>query len=394
EKELLIKQSVAEQQLHELQKNKTSLFEAFDHFMAALLSPRGVNILFSVFIFFATFFSLFYLRRLLFRMIPLQKIRNFNAIASLLDVTLYALTFVVAILALMVALYSFGEILALVIVCLILLGLVWTMREALPKFFEQIKLLIGYGPVRQHELTYYKGLPFIVDSIGMYSFMHNSELSTGQTIRLPISDLVKMRSRPIEIDENGEYKEKMFPCSQGDYVLINGLKFRRVVFITQDTVDLQWLGMVETMPTAQFLQQSIQNMSATPTWIGIDFHIAYEHRFEIVSDIFEKLSEYVKEEFKKLPRGEFLNDIWVDVSGLNERSISLMLWGQFKPEGVGARFTILLDFNRIALQAANKFNWQILQFQATVRYAPGEESTAMMPQETAASEFEFPQAKA
>ena len=355
EKEFSTKLEVVKQQLIELENRKLSPADAFHYFVQAIFSKRGMNIMFSLLLFVVVLVAMLLLRRLIRMLNPFCYIPRLHFIASLFDVFLYLLAFVVATLTLMVSLYAAGEILALLIVVVIVFGMIWVARDTLPKFFEQIKLLLGYGPVRQGERVIHDGIPWLVESIGIYSYLKNP-LLTGGTLRLPVKDLVGMRSRPC--DE----RESWFPCKEGDYVLINYKDWRQVIQQTPQRVKFEWYKMEESMPTSSFLAQKIFNLSDTPFWVGGTLYIAYDHRFIVFDEIVKQLGAFLEEEFKKLPFAEYLLCPWVDCAEMTDTSLGVMAWVQVRPEAAFKYGAIQMEVVKICMRAANKFGWEIKRF--------------------------------
>lgn len=363
EKELRTKYEVAKQQLVELESRKVSPQQAIEALTNTIFSKQGKNILLAILAFFVTFLVLHLLRRILLLINPLNYIPRFKFIASLIDVILYLLTFIISILVLMVALYMAGSMMTLAIVAFILVGVLWALRNALPHFVEQIKLLLGYGPVRQGEKVIYDGIQWLVESIGVYSYLRNP-LLTSNVVRLPLKDLIHMRSRPY--DE----REKLFPCQEGDYILINHKDWRRVTTQTPERMTLEWFEMQESMPTSTFLQQKVFNISATPFWVGTNLYIAYEHRYQVMEEIVEQLGEFLEQEFKKLPFGEHLLYPWVDFSEMTDLSLGVMAWVQVAPEAAPKYNNVRLRLTQICLKAANHYGWQVLRFHAIHKHQP------------------------
>ena len=244
-------------------------------------------------------------------------------------------------------------------------GIIWGAKNTLPEFAEQIKLLLGFGPVRQGERVLINGIPYRVEMMGVYSYLKNP-LLTGGTLRLPLKDLVGMRSRPY--DE----KEPWFPCKEGDYVLIDGLStWRQVKLQTPEETVFNWFEMEESMPTSSFMGRKIFNISATPFWAGINFSIAYKHRFEALGDLRDKLSKFVEEEIKKQPYGEHILYPWVDLAGFgDDSSLTFMVWVQAAPEAAHKYGAMSLDLTHIALNAANKYGWEIIRFKPVAVHHP------------------------
>lgn len=366
EKEFTAKLEVAEQQLIDLQNRKLSPLDAFEQFIEAVFSKRGLNIMFAIMMFFVSIIVLLLLRRLITLINPFSYIPKLRFISSLIDVSMYLLTFVIATLTLMVSLYMAGEVLALAIVVIILLGLVWAVREALPKFLGQIKLLLGYGPVRQGERVIYEGIAYLVDSIGIYSYLKNP-LLTGGTIRLPIKDLLEMHSRPYD-----EEKETWFPCKEGDAIIMRDTGAWRIVSIqTPQRITLDWYGAPETLPTSTFLGKQILNLSKGPFWSGITLYIDYQHRHETLGEINDKLTAFVDEQFKALPFfGENLIATWITFGEMNDTSLGYWVWAQMKPEAGLKYSAINLNLTQICLAAANKYGWEIKRFHALNHQIP------------------------
>lgn len=361
EKEMSTKLEVAKQQAMELESHKVTPGDAFKTLNETIFSKQGLNILLAIMAFFLSLTILYLLRRLFHVINPLNYIPRFKFIGSVIDVVLYILTYVISILTLMVALYMAGSMLALAIVAFIVVGMLWTLRNTLPGFMEQIQLLLGYGPVRHGEKIIYNGMQWLVESVGVYSYFCNP-LLTGNKVRLPIKDLISMRSRPY--DEG----ESWFPCKEGDYILINHKDWRQVIMQTPERVTFNWFEMKESMPTSTFLQQKVFNLSAAPFWAGVSFHIDYKHRFEIMDDIVTKLGDYLEEEFKKLPFGDKLIAPWVDFAEMTDLSLGMMVWVQLKPEAAAKYDVIKLRLTQICLRAANKYGWQVIRFNPVSHY--------------------------
>ncbi len=360
EKEFSTKLEIAHQQLIELENRKLSPFDAFENAANAITSKRGMNIMFAILVFIVTFLVLLVLRRLIQFINPLNYIPRLRFAANVLDVFLYLLTFILATLAMVVSLYISGEVLALAIILVVLLALTWAIKGIIPQFVEQIKLLLGYGAVRQGERVIYNGLPWHVDSIGIYSYLRNPAL-TGGFLRLPIKDLIDMRSRPY--DEH----ESWFPTREGDNVLLlnRGSISRKVVMQTPQRVHFDWYGVPESIPTSDFVSQHIRNLSKGPFWEGVNLYLDYKHRHEALDDVIDKLSAVIDEKFKAHPFfGDKLLEVWVDLAGLADTSLSVMMWVKMQPEAAEEYDRIAWHLNKFSLIAANQYGWEIRRFHA------------------------------
>ena len=365
EKEFSTQLEADKNQLLQAENERKSLLASFKVFFDSFVKHRGKNLFFAL----LAFIGIYLLFRLIQKAIqwisPLHRSPKYMFWANLVDVMLYGLALLVATGALIAVLFTSGDWLILAIVMLLVLGGIWGARNTLPHFVEQIKLLLGFGPVRQGEKIMIDGLPYRVEMMGVYSYLKNP-LLTGGTLRLPLKDLVGMRSRPY--DEN----ELWFPCKEGETVLIDGSIMRKVLMITPQYVKLDWYGcdMDEYIPTASFMNRTLLSL-ARPFWVGITFRLSYQHRE--YQEIVDKLVPFVREEIKKLPYAEHIVDIenpWIELGSLDETSLSFLVWIQADPEIAPKHSGIKRAITQICLRAANKYGWNILQLKPVEVHHP------------------------
>ncbi len=310
EKEFATKLETAQHQLFELEKGRMSASESFDYVLESVLRHRGKNIILAIAAFLLTYLVCYFLRRLIILINPFTYIRKYNFLANFADVLLYLLTFIAATVAMILVLYMSGDWVVLAVVIVMLAGVVWAARNMLPLFVEQIKLLLDFGPVRLGERVIHDDIAYRVESIGIYCYLKNPLLQGG-TLRLPLRDLIEMRSRPYDEDE------PWFPCKKGDYIIINGVNHRQVIFQSPQVIKFDWFEMREKMPTKKFLSKNIFNLSEAPYWTGFTFHIANKHRFLDYNDVVEKLTKMGEDELKKTIYAEDVDYPWADCKGVS-----------------------------------------------------------------------------
>lgn len=357
EKEYLSKLEAARSQLFELEKSKMSFPQVMDYLLQSVFKQRGTNMLYAAAAFILTFL-LCYLFRLFIRKInPLNRSARFMFLGNLIDVLLYALSLFMATTVMAIVLYVYGNWLVLGMLVLILLGLIWTARNTLPKFVEQIKLLMGVGPVRQDERISVDGIPYQVMSIGIYSYFENPLLQSA-TLRFPLKDVVDMRSHPCD------RSEPWFPCKEGDYVLMDGPQpvWRKVVLQTPNVMKLEWFGMVETVQTAAFLKRNILNLSEGPFWVRFELELGYEHRRE-VDAICQKLIEITSSELQDSPFADLLLAPWIDFDDFGDSSLVFRYWVQMRQEAAKSYPAVQRSLKKIALKAANRYDLEIIRFE-------------------------------
>ena len=170
----------------------------------------------------------------------------------------------------------------------LILGIIWTSKQAIPRFWSQAVLILDMGPVRQGERVVYNGLPWRIDSISFYSILTNP-LLVGGTIRLPIDDLGDLRSRVYE------ERERWFPTSEGDVILMPDGRPARIEFQSVDGVRLRLPGENQTIvPTREFAAQPIEKISDGYR-VDIQFGLDYRDQAGITTTMREILQSRVEE---------------------------------------------------------------------------------------------------
>ncbi len=339
----------------ELEK-EVPLGQAMKEAVASFFKERGQHLFFSILAFVLTYMLFRFFQRLFYRYNPLRKNDAYMIWANLADLAFGVMTFVAATGAMLVVLYLSGDWLILSIVGLVFLGLAWAARNTLPSYLEQVRLLLNFGPVRQGELVTINGIPWKVESIGVYSYFVNP-LLTGGVLRLPLQDLIGMRSRPFDP------REPLFPCKEGDYILLDGNQWRQIHLQTPEEVQFRWYDMIERMPTRNFIGRNLFNISMTPFWAGGSFQIAYHHRYAVRNEITKQLRDFVDAFAKSRMYGKHLIYTWIEFGKCTEHALEFMVWLQLAPEAAEYYDRVLLDINQVCLDAANHYHWEILRFQ-------------------------------
>ena len=150
---------------------------------------------------------------MVYKFSPILKSKARSFYVRLGEVLFHIMTFIGAASVALIVLYGSGDWVLLSLAIIFMIGLAWTAKQGLPRFWEQIKLLLNLGTVRENERVIYKGLPWKVVSINLYSRLENPALKSSR-IRLPLRGLIELNSRPYHADE------PWFPCRKEDWVLL------------------------------------------------------------------------------------------------------------------------------------------------------------------------------
>lgn len=239
----------------------------------------GLNLVLSVLVFLAVFFGLRFVGDAVLRR---RRQRGFSM--RLAAVLVHGFTVLAAVAATLVVPYARNDWFLLAVGIVFLLGAGWVLVRMAPQFFEQIRLMLNIGAVREGERILVRGLPFRVDSLRFYSLLVNPELSGG-TLRVPIKDLIEQRSRPVAPDE------PWFPCRTGDVVALEDGVIGRVRLQTPDVVVVvERHDAPKSYPTAAFLQRNPRNLSAGFE-VVVRFGLDYRHQPDALTTVPQALRD-------------------------------------------------------------------------------------------------------
>ena len=368
EKQWLIRQqqletqlTIASEQLRQKLAKRKSLSETFQELFRIFFKSRGRNILLALIAFLGIWIILWKFHERVKRCKFFQKMgRTFSA--RLFDLTYHVATIVIALLGLLTVLYLMGDWVLLTIVLIILFGIIWASRYAIFRFWEQAKLLLNLGTVREGERIVYQGLPWQVQSLGFYSNLINKELLGGE-IRLPLRYLVDLHSRPWKD------QEPWFPCKQGDWVLLADGTHGKVVVQTPGIIELVLLGgSRKTYRTGDFPSQNPLNLCLSFR-VQVTFGIDYQHQAIIIEEIPTTLEALLYEKLASEGYGDDIKSIKVEFREAGASSLDIEILADFAGR-IGDKYYILQRaIQRICVDACNANGWVIPFNQITLHMA-------------------------
>ena len=275
-----------------------------------------------------------------------------------LSIGTYLSTFVGSLVVFLLTLYLFGDWVLLMLTVILVLGVVWTSKQALTRFWGQASLVLNIGPVREGEVVVLEGLPWRVRRLNLYSQLVNPNL-TGGTLRLPAKELLGMRSRPFD------GRERWFPTREGDWILIDDL-YGKVVLQSPELVLLKSPGGTEhSFATSNFVQSSIHILSngfRLSQVIGID----YSHQVEVVGEVLVQMNEFIQSGLKEAGFGNLIEKLSVEFQEASASSLDLAILIDCDGK-LADRYDFLSRFvQNLSVQACNHFEWVIPFQQLTV----------------------------
>ncbi|MBW2092342.1 MAG: hypothetical protein JRI34_09510 [Deltaproteobacteria bacterium] len=359
--------NIATRQLAWEQGQKRPLSASLGEILQIFFKSRGRNVILSFLAFIVCWVFLHWLHRFIQRHSPFhQGARIFYV--RLFDLLFIFVSLLLAFLAFLAVLFFFGDWLLLSLAIIFLIGLAWASRVAVPLFWNQARLILNFGPVREGERVIYKGIPYKTSSINLFSLLTNDEL-TGGEIRLPLKDLLELRSRPIALNE------PWFPSRQGDWVLLTDGSYGKVEIQTPEMVKLNLFeGGTTTYRTQDYLAQSPTNLSLGFE-LAVTFGVDYRHQPIVTTEILKVFDQAVTDGLNREGYGEKLGSIQVQFKGVSPSSMDIVIKMRVK-ENQGSQYELLRrDIQRICVDTCNLRGWTIPFQQVTVHMTPDQDNT-------------------
>ena len=271
----------------------------------------------------------------------------------LAEYSVRAFTFLLCLVAVFIVFYERGDVLLLGLLILLIVGLALSVRQLLPRYIAEARLLLNVGGMREAERIMHLGVPWRVESVNMFTILRNPEL-TG-ILRIPLSELHEVCSRPIV------GTEPWFPTSRGDMVMIEGAMFAEVLFQSPDTVELKvGGGQRRAVPTAEFYAMSMVNLSRGDVFgVWTVFGLDYDQQADALSEVPRKLRETLNADLQHSDVGEFVKDMLVELKAAGSSSLDYLLFVTFDSRAAKSYLRIERILQRACVKACNEHGWSI-----------------------------------
>ena len=349
-------------QLEQQEADKEPILEPVSEALGDFFRGRGLNLLKAL----GSLVGVWLMLRCLWRVLgklPVIRRRNHGSFAwRLVELSSVVVSAVFSALAALFVLYYSGDWLLLTLFLVFFLGLGWTAKNAIPKTFDQTKMLLNLGPVRKGERLTFEGVPWEVGTIGIYTELKNCKL-TGGLIRMSIGRLSTLRSRPHDDSE------PWFPTKAGDWVLANG-DLGKVVTQTPEYVQvLRKGGARETYLTPDFLAAVPVNLSKNFR-VRSSFGIDYQHQAISTTEVMALFKTKLKVGLTEiLAEREHLNSVSVEFTSAGSSSLDYAIMADFKGEAADRYDKLERAVQRICVDVCNEQGWVIPFTQVTLHQA-------------------------
>ncbi len=356
---------LAQFQLESLLGNNEPWYESFTASMKSFLGGRGTTLFIAGVASFLVWLAMKgILWLLLFRKRKSsgeqQKPQTRYRVALYLYKILTSLLIVVAI---VIVLYIRGDLLLLALMIIVIIGMMLALRELLPRYVNEARALLNMGTLREGERVFYNGVPWQVTHINVHTIFRNPELFG--VLRVPLSEVVNLNSRPLSRDE------AWFPSEKGDFLLMPDGAVAEVLSQTPENVELKSRGgMRLTYPTHSMYEMEFYNLTRGGSYgVASTFGIDYSHIGESLTEVPEKFKDYVAEGFRSAGLGEHVLEILVDFKTANSSSLDYLIYVTMHSRIASSYFKIERVIQQSCVKACNENNWNIPFPQLTLHKA-------------------------
>ena len=263
----------------------------------------------------------------------------------------------------MMVLYFRQDLLLLAIVFILLIGAALALKNLLPRYIAEGRLLLNIGSVRERERVMYDGVPYQVLSINMHTRLANPEI-TG-ALRLPLRQLHDMISRPVTSNAT------WFPSSKGDWVLDDSEMPMEVLEQSVETVKLRDVNaMTRLIPTAEYYASQFRNLSKDDGFrVAIVFGLDYATQSIPNQDISDLFAAGLKQSFQGMPFEKSVTALDADFHSAGESSLNYLMIAALRPDAAGYYKRIKRQMQKSCVVVCNEQGWSIPFPQLTVHRA-------------------------
>ncbi len=355
--------SVAQFKLAEAEESRSSLFSSAREVVASFWRTRGRNFLTAVFAFVLVWFLLRLLYRRLLLYSPFHRKRDRSFYVRLVDVAYQVFALFAGIFAAVLVLYAASDWVLLGLLLIFLAGLAWASKQAAPRFFEQAKLMLNLGSVREGERVVFNGVPWQVKQINVYTDLENPALMGGH-LRLPIRDLAPLTSRPFEP------KELWFPTREGDWIVLSDGTYGRVIQQTPEWVTIIQLGGARKIyATPDFIGLSPRNLSLNYR-VHVTFGIDYQHQPISTKEVPAIFQQRLEKDLLSLVEADEIINIGVEFETAGASSLDYAILADFAGSAASKNNKLTRAISRICVDVCNEQGWVIPFTQITLHQAP------------------------
>ena len=269
-------------------------------------------------------------------------------------------TVIIIVFAILMVFYIRGDVLLITLALVALAGVALSLRQTLPRYAAELRLLLGIGPVREEERLVYDGVPFKVNSLSVYSVLRNPLLEG--VLRLPLHAMNEFTSRHA-----GE--EPWFPCRPGDYILLADGSLGKVLRQSIELVEILVRDARMQISTSDFLGQNIRNLTQEGFGIACTFGIDYQHQAFCLDEVPPLFREAIVSRFEQVGLKDDIREIMVEFKEAGASSLDYQIYMILNGNAAKAYFKAQRLIQQACVDTCNREGWVIPFTQVTVHSA-------------------------
>ncbi len=353
---------VAQAQLERLSEDQETFFQGIWPATRLFLLGRGLTLVIAL----TTGFLTWALMRFLWwtyttRFTTKDQRRN-STWFRLLEYSFYLVTTLIILFVTLVVLYVREDLLLLALAFLIIVATVLGLRQYLPRYVREARLLLNLGAVREDERIVYNGLPWQVMSLNLHTVLRNPALDG--VIRLPLEVIGTLVSRPVK-------NNLWFPSNRGDYVILPDGTFGQIRVQTPDLIEISVKGgMTMTYSTQDFYGINLINLSRDKTF-GVSVTFGFDYALQSISltEVPETLRRDIQNALEEAGYKKQLEKLIVELASANTSSLDFLVFATMSSEVASDYFKLNRLIQQTCVAAANENDWNIPFPQLTVHTA-------------------------
>jgi len=266
-------------------------------------------------------------------------------------------TATIIIFAVLTVFYVRGDVLLLTLALIALAGAALALRQTLPRYAAEIRLLLGVGPVRENERLILDGIPFKVDSLSVFTILRNPLLDGF--VRLPLHVMDGYVSRPSR-------KETWFPSQPGDFVLLPSGSLARVIRQTIELVEVSVLDSLVQISTKDYIGQNVRNLSRDGFGILCSFGVDYLYQPICLDIVPGKFKQAIIKRLEEAELKDDTNDIMVEFNSAGASSLDYRIYMVLNGKAAKAYYRAQRLVAQACVDTCNQEGWIIPFTQITV----------------------------
>jgi len=358
ERQIASRLEITQLQLAELEAEDQSILDTTQKSIKQFFKTRGLFLIVALIACVGILLALRVAYQFLIKYVPGYRAQYRPFHLRVMDLMYRVVSVLAGLFAVILVFYLFEDWVLLSLAIVFLLGLAWAVKNTLPRFVNQSRLILNIGAVREGERVVYEGVPWLVKKINFFSVLENPDL--GQTLRVPIEALMDLTSRPFQ------RHEPWFPCRKNDWVILSDGTRGGVTSLSHEMVELVLRGGAKKVyQTSDFLGMNPMNLSVNFR-LKIGFGISYSLQSIATGRVLEILDAHIRERMAAEDYSESLLNLRVEFAQAGSSSLDLVVIADFDGKMAPLYNRIFRAIQRWCTDACTANDWEIPFPQLTV----------------------------